>query len=171
MRQSAREAPRVLRALRAVAAEGFDASCEIDRVAAEPAFGQDDGDFGRAFRFALVGRVDRHAGETRRQRQARDRAALFGDEALGIDGADRRQQRPGFAERAARRGVEERELVRIGDAPQRAGEREPREVGGEDFRRGVGLKAAVRGLFPQPIADSGPGAARAPPPLVGVGPG
>ena len=72
-------------------------------------------------------------------------------------------------QRGARRGIEEGEFARIGDAPQSAVEREPREIGGENFRGGVRLKAAVRGLLPQTIANAGLDAARAPAPLVGVG--
>ena len=109
-RQSARQAPRVLGALRAVAPESLDAGREIDRVAAEPAFGQDDSDFARNFRFARASGVDDHARETRRQREARDRAAFVGDAAVAIESADRGQKRLRFPERGARRGIEEGEL-------------------------------------------------------------
>ena len=74
------------------------------------------------------------------------------------------------ASAAARRGIEEAERRRIGDAPERAVEREAREIGGENFGRGVRLKSAGRGLLPQAIADAGLDAPGAPAPLVGVGP-
>ena len=67
-------------------------------------------------------------------------------------------------------GIEEGELARIGDAPKRAIERKPREIGGENFGRGVRLKPAVRGLLPQTITDAGLRAPRSPAPLIGVGP-
>ena len=67
-------------------------------------------------------------------------------------------------------GSRKASLRRIGDAPKRAIERKPGEIGGENFRRGVRLKPAVRGLLPQTIADAGLGAPRAPAPLIGVGP-
>ena len=98
-----------------------------------------------------------------------DRAALVGDAALAVDGAEGDEQRPRFGERTERRGIEKGELRRIGDAPDRAVEHEPRKIGGENLGRGVRLKSAVRGLLPQTIADARLHAARAPAPLVGVG--
>ena len=80
------------------------------------------------------------------------------------------RERPRLLQRGARRRVEEGELSRIGDAPKRAIERKSREIGGENFGRGVRLKSAVRGLLPQTITDAGLCAPRAPAPLIGVGP-
>ena len=169
LRQPARQASRVVGARRAVATEGLEPGRKIDRIAAKPAFGQHDGDFARDSSFTCAGGVDHHARETRRQRKARDRAALVGDAPVAVEGADLRQERAGFLERGARRRIEKGELRRIGDAPEGAVERETGKIGGENFRRGVGLKAAVRGLLPQPIANAWLRAPRAPASLVGVG--
>ena len=75
-----------------------------------------------------------------------------------------------FLQRGARWRIEEGECRRIGDAPERAIERETGKIGGEDLRRGIGLKTAVRGLLPQAITNAGLGAPRAPASLIGVRP-
>ncbi len=148
-RQSARQASCVFGALRAIAAEGLDPGRKIDGVSTKSAFGQHDRYFARDSAFARSRGVDDHPRETRRQREADDRAPLLGDAAVAVDGADRGQKRLRLPQRRARRGIEESEFARIGDAPQSAVERETGEIGGENFRRGVRLKAAVRGLLPQ----------------------
>ena len=117
--------------LRAVAAEGLEPAREIDRVAAEPALGQHDRDLARHPRVARARGIDDHPREPRRQRQAGNRAALVGDAAVAVERADCGQKRPRFGERGARRGIEEGERRRIGNAPQRAIEQEAREIGGE----------------------------------------
>ena len=140
------------RRARAVAAEGREPDREIDRIAAEPAFGQHDGDFARDSSFALARGVDHHAREARRQRQARDRAALVGDAAVAVERADRRQQRARFLQRGARRRIEEGKRRRIGDAPERA----DRARGRRDRRRGFPArrKAEGRRSRPPPTSDS-----------------
>ena len=169
-RQSARQAPRVVGARRAIATEGLEPGRKIDRIAAESAFGQHHGDFARDPRFASARGVDHHARETRRQRKARDRAAFIGDASVAVEGADLRQERARLLERGARGRIEKGKLRWIGDAPEGAIERETGKIGGENFRRGVGLKAAVRRLLPQPIANAWLRAPGAPASLIGVRP-
>src|SRR3984885_10061940 len=53
LRQRARQAPRVIGALRGIAVEGRKPGRKIDRIAAESAFGQYNGDFAGRPRFAL----------------------------------------------------------------------------------------------------------------------
>ena len=101
--------------------------------------------------------------------ETRDRAALLGDASVAVDGADLRQERAGFLQRDARGRIEKGKRRRIGDAPEGAIERETGEIGGEDFRRGIRLKPAIRGLLPQSIADARLRAAGAPASLIGVG--
>ena len=155
--------------MRAVAAKGLKADRKIDRIAAESAFGQHDGDFGRDRSFTCARGVDHHAREARRQREARDCATFLGDASVAVDGADLSQQRPRLLERGARGRIEKRKLQWIGDAPKGAVERETGEIGGQNFRRGIGLKPAIRGLLPQPIADARLRAAGAPASLVRIG--
>ncbi len=168
-RQPPRQPPGVVRPLRTVAAEGLEAGREVDGVTAEPALGDDDRDLAGRPRVARARRVDRDAGKTRRQREARDRAAFVGDAALCVDRADRPQKGAGLGERRPRRRIEKGEPGRIDLAPDDAIEQKPRQVGGEDFWLGVRLEAARRGFLPQPIADAGLDAAGAASSLVGVG--
>ena len=107
---------------------------EVDVVAAEPALGEHRRDVGRKRCGALVGRIDHHAGEARRQRQGAQAAALVGDAAVGVDRAEIAQQRLGLGKRRLRRRIEEGKRRRIGHAPMREIEHETGEIGGEDFR-------------------------------------
>ena len=102
--------------------------------------------------FARSRRVDHHARETWRQRKARDRPAFVGDASVAVDGADPGQKRLGFHQRATRRGIEEAERARIGDAPKSAVEHEARRDRRREFpaRR----KAEARRSRPPPTADS-----------------
>ena len=84
MRQSAGQAPRVFSTRRAIAAEGLKPGRNIGRIAAEAAFGQQDGDFARHSSFTFAYGVDHHAREARRQRKAGDRAALLGDASIAV---------------------------------------------------------------------------------------
>jgi hypothetical protein len=70
--------------LRAVATKGLEPGRKIHRIAAKPAFGQQDGDFARDCSFTCAGGVDHHARETGGQRKARDRAALLGDASIAV---------------------------------------------------------------------------------------
>jgi hypothetical protein len=97
--------------------KGLEPGRKIDRVAAETALGQYDGDLASRPCVACARGVDDHAREARRQREAGDRAALVGDTARAVERADRRQQRARFDERGAWRGIEEAKGRRIGDAP------------------------------------------------------
>ena len=99
---------------------------QIDRVAAEAALGQRDGDFGGKTGAARARGVDHHTREARRQGEPRDRPALLGDAPVVVERAERGQQRARLMKRRARRGVEELQARGIGDAPQREIEREPR---------------------------------------------
>ena len=58
-----------------------------------------------------------------------------------IDGAELGQQRPRLGQRARRRRIEERKLARIGRAPLRQIEQHARQIGGEDFRPRIRLRA------------------------------
>ena len=170
LRQPTRQAPSILGTLRTVTTEGVEPDRKIDRIAAKPAFREQDGDFARDPSFACAGGVDHHARKARRQREARDRAAFVGNAPIAVYRADVAQERQRLLERGARGRVEKSKLRGIGDAPEGAVERKPGEIGGENLRRGVGLKSAVRGLLPQPIADARLNAPRAPASLIGVGP-
>jgi len=135
-RQIARQAPRVLGARRAVAAEILDPLRQVDCVAAEAAFGEDDGEFGGERRRADARRGDQHARQPRRQRQAGDGLAFVADLAVGVERAERSKQRARLLERGARRRIEKPEPRRVGDAPHREIERQAGEVGGENLRLG-----------------------------------
>src|ERR1700722_11899631 len=83
-RQPSRETSRVVGALRAVATKGLEPGRKINRIASETAFGQQDGDFARGSCFAFASGADHRVRETRRQRKARDRAALLGDASIAV---------------------------------------------------------------------------------------
>ena len=170
LRQPARQAPSILSTRRTVTTKGVEPDCKIDRIAAKPAFRQQDGDFARDPSFACAGGVDHHARKARRQRQARDRAAFVGNAPIAVYRADVAQERQRLLERGARGRVEKSKLRGIGDAPEGAVERKTGEIGRQNLRRGVGLKSAVRRLLPQPIADARFNAPRAPASLIGVRP-
>ncbi len=136
---------------------------QIDVVAAEPALADDRGDLRGYKRRAFPRGVDHHAGKPRRQRQPPQMSALIGDAAVGVDGAERGEQRFRLGQRRPRRRIEEGELFRTA-APGRQIEREGGKIGGEDFRPGIGLERRGLRLVPQPVADArlgAPGAAAA----------
>ena len=126
---------------------------EVDRVAAEAAFGQHDGDLGGQRGFAGARRVDQHARQPRRQRQAADRAALVGDPAVAVERAELREQRARLLERRARRRIEEFQRRAGSATPQtREVERQAGEIGGENLR--AARTARGRRSPPPPTAGS-----------------
>ncbi len=151
-RQSMREPSRVIGPRRAVAAESLEPGRKIDRVAAEPAFGQHDRDLGGRPRVAPARGVDDHAREARRQRETGDRAALVGDAAVAVERADRGQAAP--APRRARRAAAGRGSAASPDrrrptARSRARSRRGRPTGSRARR-----KAEARRSPPPPTGDS-----------------
>ena len=133
LRPTRRHSARFARARRAIAAERSKSLTHIDIVAAETALADQRGQFGREGALVRALRVDHHARQARRQRQAAQLPAFVGDTSGRVDSAERNKKRVGFGERRARRRVEEGELVGLG-APSGEIERERGEVGGEDFR-------------------------------------
>src|SRR3546814_7198596 len=59
-----------------------------------------------------------------------------------------------LGDRGLGRGIDPVENARIGDAPERAIERQRRQIGFEDLRRIETRQAGGRGFLPQPIGDS-----------------
>ena len=119
-RQPPREPPRVLGPRRAVAAEGLEPGRKIDRVAAEPALGQDDRDLARRPRVARPRGVDHHPRQTRRQREAGNRAALVGDAAIAVERANGVEQRLRLGERCRAAADRGRRSVAGSATPQSA---------------------------------------------------
>ncbi len=106
--QIAGQTARVLGALGAIATRTpVEPLGEIDGVAAEAALGQRNGEIGGDRAIAGPRGVDQHARQPRRQRERADRAALVGDAAVGVERAERGEQRARLRE--ARRGAEDRE--------------------------------------------------------------
>ena len=107
--------------------------------------------------------IDHHAGKPRRQRQPPQLPAFIGDAAVAVDGAEFGEQRFCLGQRRSRRRIEEGERFRRA-APGREIEREGRQIGGKDFRPGIGFERGGLRLVPQPVADArlgAPGAAAA----------
>ena len=164
-----RHRPRILRAARAVAAELIEAMAQIGIVAAEAALGKHGGDFRGELTGTFRRRIDHHARQPRRQRQRAQAAALVGDAALRIDGAELGEQGARLAERSAPAADRGSKRCGIARAPLRQIEHEGRQVGRENFRPRIRLERAGLRLVPQPIADAGLGAAGAAAALVGGG--
>ena len=140
---------------------------EIDIVAAKPPLGQHRRNVRRQRARALARRIDHHAREPRRQRQAAQRMAFLGDAAV-VERAEFGEQRARLGERAPRRRIEERERFRR-RAPGGEIEHKAREIGGEDFRPRVGLERGGLRLIPKPIRDARLGAPGTAAALVGGG--
>ena len=141
---------------------------EVNIVAGKAAFADEDGDLGSRQRGAFGRRVDHHAGEPRRQRQAPQFLAFLGDAAVAVDGAEFGEQGFCLDERRARRRIEEGKILRPA-APGREVERQRRQIGGQDFRAGKRFERRGLRLVPQPVAGAGLGAAGAAAALVGGG--
>ena len=73
-------------------------------------------------------------GEARRQRQVGQRAAVGGEDAVGVERLEPLQQGAGLGEGGGRRRIEEGEVGRVARAPAGEVEREAGEVGVEDLR-------------------------------------
>ena len=76
-----------------------------------------------------LGAMD-HVGEARMERQLRQRPALGGDAAVGVERVELLEQRDGLGPGGLGRRIEEAQRGRIGDAPVGEIEREAGEVGG-----------------------------------------
>ncbi len=164
-----RKATRAARALRAVAAELIEPEIEIDAVAAEPAFGENSGNFGGLFARAQTMRIHDHPRQPGRQRQRTQALAFRGDAAIGIERAEFAQETARLLQRGRRRRVEKCQRAGIADTPLREVEHQRRKIGAQDFGLGVGCKRRGLRLVPQPIANTGLGAAGAATALVNRG--
>ncbi len=91
------------------------------------------------------------------------------DASLGVDRAERAQQRLCLGERGPGWRIEKRQLVGIGDAPLGEVEHQRGEIGREDLGTPERLERGGLALVPQPIADARLGAARAAATLIGGG--
>ena len=112
LRPALRHGSGVAAAARAVAVQRVEPLAQIDVVAAEPALTDDRGDL-RGYKCRAFPRgVDHHAGKPRRQRQPPQMPALIGDAAVGVDGAERGEERIRLGQRRPRRRIEEGELFR-----------------------------------------------------------
>ena len=150
---SRRHGARIASAGGAVAVQRIEPRAQIRIVAAGAALADDCGDLGGALRLALRGRIHHHARKPGRQRQLAQMPAFLGDAAVRIDGAKLGEQRPCRGKRRARRRIEERKPLRSA-APCREVERERRQIGGEDFRPGIGFERRGLRLVPQPVAKT-----------------
>ena len=134
--------PRVLAAARAVAAELIEPVARSTSSPPSPRSRQDRGDLGGALARAFA----------RRHRPPCARAAAAAASAAGLrpssvmrpsasSAPSSVEQRPRLGQRGRRRRIEKGELGRIGGAPLREIEQQARQIGGEDFRPGIGLRA------------------------------
>src|SRR5262249_62433162 len=98
---------RLVRPLRAIAAQRVETMAEIDIAAAESALGENDGDLGSKLGLTRSRRIDHHAREAWRQRQLAQPPPLFGDAAFPIDGAKLAEQSLRPRQRRYRRVIPE----------------------------------------------------------------
>jgi hypothetical protein len=68
-----------------IATELVKPVAEIDVITTKTPFGQDSSNVGSEHASAFGGRIDHHAGQSRRQRQVPQSAALIGDATITID--------------------------------------------------------------------------------------
>jgi hypothetical protein len=140
------------------AAFGFpaaEAGFEVDVLAADAAFAEQDRHLRRHLCQAALPCPQEHVRQPRRHRECGDRAAVRG-RATVFDGIQRRQASQCFVDRGGGRWIDPAEISRIADAPERAGEHQRGQVRLEDFRRIVAREACGRCLFPQTIRDARP---------------
>ncbi len=137
-RQPSGQLPCRLRAGGFFAAKARQPPFEIDRVAAEAAFGQHHREIGGRKRQAVFGGPCQHMREPRRQCQLAHAFALAGQPAVRVDGAERNEQGPRFGKGCGRQRVEEGKRRRIGDPEGGAVENEAGKIGLEDFGRREG---------------------------------
>ena len=118
LRPPLRQPPRTLRPRPALAAKAAHARLEVGSRPAQPALAEQHRDLGRLLRQPHLPRADQHVREARRHRQPRDRAAVRGRAAVGVERLQRRQPRPRLRHRGVGRRVE--------PAQRRADRRRPR---------------------------------------------
>ena len=130
-----RHLPGSLGARRSVRAPAAPALFEVGIIAADATLRQQYGDVGSCRAETAVAGVEQHMGEARLERQRGDGAAVSGDAALIVDGAEARQPAACLAEARTRRRIEERQAVGVGLSPQQAGQQQARQIGFEDLGR------------------------------------
>ena len=158
-RPALRQTARTAGAWRAVAAELIEPDIKIDAVAAEPALGEDSGDFRGLLARAPTMRIHDHARQPRRQRQRAQAVAFRRDPAIAVERTEFAQQASRLLQRRRRRRIQKRQGRGIADAPLREVEHQRRQVGAENFRLGIGRQRRGLRLVPQPVTHAGLGAA------------
>lgn len=120
------------------------------------AFREQSGDLRRKAALAAGMAHDHHVSEPWVKRQPRQRRAMFGDAALGIDRSQELQQVAGLCHRPRGRPVQEPRLADIGDAPQCEFEQDRCCISVKYF--GHVARRERNGLLfgPQPVADTRP---------------
>ena len=120
---------------------------------------------------AVAGGFDEHVGQAGMDRQGGEGAAVGGDAARGIEGAEVGEEGAGLGEGRGGRRRQEGEAVGARGAPGGEFEGEAGEVGAGDLGRGEGGEGAFLAAGPEAVAPAGGGAAGAAAALLGLGAG
>src|SRR4029079_18173717 len=111
--------PRIVRALRPVAAEIVEPMMQIDIIASEASFRDDRCNAGSHLRGTFSRSINNHARKPRRQRKRAQLAAFFRNAAVAIDSPQLGKQGLCLRKRGPRGRIEKRKLSWIARAPLR----------------------------------------------------
>ncbi len=149
-----RQSPASNRSWAALAVPAAEAGFQVNVVPAQPALTKQHRNLGGDAREAHLAGPDQHMGEARGEGQAGDGLAVRRGPGVGVDRFQCRQTAARLRDGGIGRRVEPGELARIGDAPDRAIQRQRREVGLEDLGRVEAGEAGGRGFFPQAVGHA-----------------